>query len=999
MSRRSLLVRRVAVLAALSGAVLAGMVQAQEASNQEVQAAQGNELEAIVVTGYTVSKKKDIVGAIAVVDLKETEDKPVAGILQALQGEIPGVQITTDGNPGGGATVLIRGQGLGPLGFNAPLYIVDGVPLNVNTGLEELNPGDIQSIQVLKDAASASIYGARAANGVILITTKRGTGHMEVNVQASVSYQNLQADITPLNTDQRAQVWYTASINSGINPNNSLYTYTCKSNPCGASGYSSVLLGGFANAAGQRFIDPALTQPVSNTNWFGAVTQKARIEDTTISLSNGTDDSHFYMSFGYHNAQGVVDYSQMKRTTFRLNSDHTLFNQMFTVGENLLLTQELQNQDNFNAAGILNQALETQSIIPIYNTIGGYGGPAAGTTDHNQPVYLDQSGKSDVSKFNKLLGNVYAELRPLDGLTLRTSIGTDYSQQYYRNYFPGGQQGNVLQVDNLNTSYVYTQSETVTDTIDYKRTLCTHNNFDLLVGYENIDYHLEDFSGSGSGFASPAPNYTFLNDATTNINASGGGDAWTLRSYFANLRYDYDGKYLASLVVRRDGSSRFGANNRWGDFPSAAIGWRISQEEWFKLPWVNDLKFRLSDGTNGNQEIATNAATTVYTSRYSTTSLFANPVNSTTCPGPNCQQEIGTAYDLNGVNTGSLPSGFAKAASGNPNLKWETSKQLNFGFDLTMFDNAFDASVDIFRKRTSDILTTTVPLSTSGEGAQQVVNGGTVDNQGWEFAVGWRHAFSLPHIQSPLNLHLSGNMSHAVNKVLSLPADVVSAYPGNGTTQTVLGRSINSLYGYTGCGIFQTAAAAAASGQPGAYLGGLQICDLNHDGKITSADQTFFGSTDPKFLYGFHIDSTFQDFSFNMFWQGQVGGLVYNAWKNYQFPANNTGANFSTQALGAWSPTNTGSTVPAPTLNSVLLPATYFWEPATYLKLRNITLGYQLPDAALSHMHVAKLRIYLEGSNLLIIKDKATTLRDPEVVPGSSFPIPRTYTLGFNGSF
>ena len=226
-----------------------------------------------MVTGYTVTKKKDVVGAISLVDLKETEDKPVAGILQALQGEIPGVQINTDGNPGGGATVLIRGQGLGPLGFNAPLYIVDGVPLNVNTGLEELNPNDIQSIQVLRDAASAAIYGARAANGVIVITTKRGTGHMELSVTAAQSYQHYQSDITPLNTNQRAQVWYTASINAGLNPNNSLYTYTCKSTPCGPSGYSSVLIGGFANAAGRRFIDPGMTQPVSNTNWFNAVTQ------------------------------------------------------------------------------------------------------------------------------------------------------------------------------------------------------------------------------------------------------------------------------------------------------------------------------------------------------------------------------------------------------------------------------------------------------------------------------------------------------------------------------------------------------------------------------------------------------------------------------------------------------------------------------------------------------------------------------------------------------
>ncbi len=983
------------VLAAIAVTAYGSIARAQETTA----APEVSELDEIVVTGYTTQKKKDVVGAVSLVDLKETEDKPVAGILQALQGEIPGVQISTDGNPGGGASVLIRGQGLGPLGFNAPLYIVDGVPLNVNTGLEELNPYDIESVQVLRDAASAAIYGARAANGVFVITTKRGTGHMELTVDAAESWQDYQSDITPLNTLQRAQVWYTASINAGINPDNSLYTYTCKSNPCSASGYTSVLLGGFANAAGQRFIDPGLTQPVSNTNWFKAVTQVAKIEDSSIALSNGTDDSHFYMSFGYHDAEGTVDNSLMKRTTFRLNSDHVLFKDMVTIGENLLLTQELQNQDNANAAGILNQALETQSIIPIYTTTGGYGGPAAGTTDHNQPVYLDQSGAGDVSKFNKVLGNLYGEVRPVDGLTLRTSVGTDYSQQYFRNYFPGGQQGNVLQVDNLTTSYVYTQSETVTDTIDYKRTLWTHNNFDLLVGYENIDYHTENFAGSGSGFASPAQTYVFLNDATGDLNASGSGDAWTLRSYFTNLLYNFDGKYLASIVVRRDGSSRFGANNRWGDFPSAAIGWRLSQEEWFKLPWVDDLKLRLSDGTNGNQEIATDAGTTVYSSRYSTTSLYANPVNSAYCPGVNCQQEIGTAYDLNGANTGTLPSGFAKAATGNPNLKWETSKQLNFGFDWSLFSNAFDGSFDIFRKRTSDILTTTVPLSTSGEGAQQVVNGGTVDNKGWELEMGYRHTFSIPHLQTPLKLHLSGNVSHAVNTVLSLPADVVSAYPGNGSTETVLGRSINSLYGYTGCGIFQNAAAVAASGQPGAYVGGLKICDTNHDGKITAADQAFFGSTDPKLLYGFHIDTTFADFALNMFWSGQVGGLVNNAWKNYQFPANNTGANFSTQVLGAWSPTNTGSTVPAPTLNSVLLPATYFYESSSYLKLRNLTLGYTVPDSALSHVHVAKFRVYLEGSNLVIFKPRSTTLRDPEVIPGASFPIPKTYTLGFNGSF
>ena len=779
------------------------MAGAQQAPPAPAAAEADQGLEEIVVTGYTTEKKKDVVGAITLVDLKETEDKPVGSIMQALQGEIPGVQITTDGNPGAGTTVLIRGQGLGPLGFNAPLYIVDGVPLNTNTGLEELNPADIQSIQVLRDAASAAIYGARAANGVIVITTKKGSGHMELSVTANESYQDYQSDITPLTTTQRAQVWYTASINAGLPPNNSLYNYTCNSNPCGASGYSNVVIGGFVGSNGQRYIDPGLTQPVSNTNWFNAVTQQAKIRETTVALSNGTDDSHFYMSFGYHDAQGIVDFSEMKRTTFRINSDHSMYDGKFTLGENILLQQELQNQDNANAAGIMNQALETQSIIPIYAVGGGYGGPAAGTTDHNQPVYLDQSGRFDVSKFNKVLGNIYGDIRPFDGLTIHSSVGTDYSQQYYRNYFPGGQQGNVFQVDNLNTSYVYTESQTVTDTIDYKHTFWTHNNFDFLVGYENIDYSTENFNASGSGFASPAQTFTFQSEATADITAAGAGDAWTLRSYFGNLNYDFDGKYLANITVRDDGSSRFGANNRWGTFPSAAAGWRISQEEWFKLPWVNDFKIRVSDGTNGNQEISTAAGTTIYSPQYSTTSLFANPVNTTTCPGPNCQQEMGTAYDINGVNTGSLPSGFAKVATGNPNLKWETSRQLNFGFDWLMFDSSFDGAFDLFKKTTSNILTTTVPLSVYGEGAQQVVNGGTVENAGFELGMGWKHSFKLPHLESPLKLHLSGNISHAVNTVKSLPADVVSAYPGNGTTETVLGRSINSLFGYTSCGIFQ----------------------------------------------------------------------------------------------------------------------------------------------------------------------------------------------------
>jgi len=992
-------------LTALLGVGSAGIAVAQDPAAQETNATVESALDAIVVTGYTTQKKKDIVGAVSVADLDEIKDRPSGSIIQNLQGQIPGVQINTDGNPSGNASVLIRGQGLGPLGFNAPLYIVDGVPLNTTTGLQELNPKDIESVQVLRDAASAAIYGARAANGVIVITTKRGTGHMDLNVTASETWQYFSYNINPLTTGQRAAVLYQAGINSGTDPNtvSNLYKYTCVSTPCSSSGYSSVTIGAYADAAGNRYIDPALTQRVSNTNWFKAVTEDSKITESTISLSNSTEDSRFYSSVGYYDAHGVVKDSQFRRLSFRINADHTFFDGKLIVSDNLMLTDQKENAVNYNAAFILAQALETQSIIPIYTTTGGYGGPAAGTTDHRQPVEVLNDTKGATSDLNKLLGNLYAELRPIDGLTLRTSVGSDYSQKYYRNYTPGGYTGNVLLIDNLNTSYIWNRSITVTDTADYKFTLWAKNHFEVLGGYENIDYHTENFYGAGFGFASPADTYTFLSQATQNVTAGGGGDSWTLRSYFGKLNYDYDGKYLASATVRRDGSSRFGANNRWGIFPSAAVGWRLSQEEFFKIHWINDLKFRLSDGTNGNQEISTAAGTTIYSPRYSTTSLFANPVGTGTCPGPNCQQEIGTAYDLNGVNTGTLPSGFAKTATGNPNLKWETSKQINFGVDFVMFNNHLDGAFDVYRKRTSNILTTTVPLATAGEGAQSVVNGGTVDNRGWELELGHRIEFTIPHMSSPLNLHLSGNISHATNKVISLPADVVSAYPGNGSTQTILGRSINSIYGYSAGGIFQNAAQVAASGQPGAYVGGLRIVDVNHDGKIDANDQRFLGTTDPKYIFGVNFDANYRDWSFNMAWQGVKGGLIYNYFKGLTDFTANPGANYGGRVLSAWTPANTGSSIPAAVLSYGQVPDSYFYESASYIKLRNLALSYNLPESLRAPVHVKRLRVYLQGENLLILKPKGTVLQDPEQPnvgdPIPPFPIPKRFTVGFDGSF
>jgi TonB-linked SusC/RagA family outer membrane protein len=951
----------------------------------------------VISTGYVQEKKKDLIGAVSAVDLEQVKDRPAGNIMRNLQGEVPGVQIITDGNPVAGATVRIRGQGLGPLGFNDPLFIVDGVPLNVTSGMQEINSNDIESVQVLRDAASASIYGARAANGVVVITTKKGAPGMTLTIKAAQSRESFNYDIHPLNTQQRALAWYRASINSGFNPNNALYSYNCGSTAapaaCTSSNptYNSVTIGQYTDTAGNRYIDPALTQRVSDTNWFNAVTEDSKIVDSSVTLSNATDKSRFYTSLGFYDAHGIVRNSEFKRVTFRLNADHKLFDDRLTIGDNFMISDQRENAVNANASFILNQAIETQSIIPIRTADGkGWGGPAAGTTDHRQPVEILTDTQGNVSRLNKVLGNVYAEWQIIDGLTFRGSVGVDYSQKYYRNYTPGGYTGNVLLVDNLTTSDGWNRSTTVTDTLNYTHTFGSKHNVGALLGYETIDFSAENFAASGSGFASPDQSYTFLSQATQNVTAGGGGDAWALKSYFTKLNYDYDGKYLAAVTIRRDGSSRFGANNRYGIFPSGAVGWRLSQEPFFKVDFVNDLKLRASVGTNGNQEISSSAASTVYQSRYSTTSLFAD--------FPCCQQETGTAYDLTGANTGTLPSGFAKSQTGNPNLKWETSKQVNFGLDFAMFDNKVDGSIDVYTKRTSDILTVTQPLATAGEGAQQVVNGGTVDNKGWELGLGYKTAFNFQKLSAPINFHVGANLSHSSNKVVSLPKDVVNSFPGNGSTDTILGRSVNSLYGFLGNGIFQNQAEVNALNQPGAYVGGLRITDVNGDGKIDAKDRVFYGSTDPKYLFGVNFTASFKAWDFNMSWQGVQGGLVDNYWKHFTDFTENPGSNYGGRVLDAWSPSNTSSTIPALSRSYGVFPDTYFHEDASYIKLRNLSVSYNAPDAALKWAHMKQLRVYLRGENLVLIKHKGTVTQDPETV-GSGFPVPKRYTLGFEASF
>lgn len=931
--------------------------------------------------GYGSVKKEDLTGAVSTVELEDVVDLPAGNIMQNLQGRIPGLQITTNGSPESTATVRIRGQGLGPLGNNDPLYVIDGIP--TKSGMHELNSHDIADIQVLRDAAAASIFGARSGNGVIVITTKKGQEGLNFDFSFNQSYDEFDYDLNPLNTQQRGEAVWRAAVNDGSDPNAASPLYNFDWN----GDYQNPQLNSISLPT---YTDPNQVQRPADTNWFDEVTRSAKVTDVNFSLSGGSDRASVYSSLGYFNSEGVVDGSEFERINFRVNSDFQVTDKL-KIGENFTITNQESNLVNSLAGEILGLAIEQQSIVPVYNDEGGWGGPVPGVTDRDNPVRIIEMNRDNVSRFNKVMGNIFVEYEPIDDLTLKSSLGIDYGQYYFRNYTRAFQAGSLNFSDQLSVTDNWNRSITWTNTAEYKFDINDLHQFTVLAGTEQIDYEYEGVVGFGSGFASDDRNYAHLSQATGDVRVEGDGDKWSLNSYFARVDYNYDDRYLAGLTIRRDGSSRFGSNNRYGNFPAISAGWVVSNESFYNLEFLSTLKFRASWGKTGNQEIPTDATYTTYLSRYATQSLFTD------------LQDEGTAYDISGANGGNLPSGFVKAQTGNPDLKWETSTQTNFGIDFGLRYDTIYGSFDWFEKTTDDILTLTNPIATLGEGAQKWVNGGTIENSGFEFIVGYADYLTFDGLDDDIDVDVSFNVSSAKNKVVSLPEDVVNSFGGNGTDKTIVGHSINSVYGYVADGLFQNQAEIDAHAtQAGAGLGRVRWKDLDGNGIINEDDQMFFADTDPDYTYGFNLSLKYKNWDFNMFWQGVEGGQIRNGWRGFtDFTSLNIGSNYGDRVLNAWTTENSGSNVPALTLidnNGEGRQSSLFWEDGTYLKLRNLSIGYTPDEPWLSQYGISSARIYLQGSNLITITPSGTLSQDPET-PDGNFPIPRRITLGVNLSF
>ena len=937
-------------------------------------------LNEVVVTGYTTQRKADLTGAVSVVSVDELAKQNENNPIKAMQGRVPGMNIAADGAPSGSATVRIRG--IGTLNNNDPLYIIDGVP--TKAGMHELNGNDIESIQVLKDAASASIYGSRAANGVIIITTKRGkSGTIKVDFDASLSVQTYAHRMEVLNAKEFGQVMWQGYVNDGLNPNqNGLgYHYDWSYDAQGRPVLSGMTM--------SKYLDAAGTTPAADTDWFDETTRTGLIQQYNVSLSNGSEKGASFFSLGYYNNKGIIKQSDFERLSARMNTEYKLMKvgelDVVTIGEHFTLNRTSEVQA---PGGFLENVLQFNPSLPVYTRDGKYAGPVGGYPDRENPVARLDRNSDNRYTYWRMFGDAYVNINPLKNFNIKSTFGLDYAQKEQRIFQYPITEGTVAN----STNGVEAKQEHWTKWM--WNAIATYNletgkhRADAMIG---IELNREDdkwFSGKKYDFAVLNTDYMWPNAAVGEAEAYGAGEGYTLLSYFGKANYTYDDKYMASFTIRRDGSSRFGKNNRYGTFPSVSLGWRINQENFMKdIKWIDNIKLRASWGQTGNQEISNIARYTLFESNYGEAGFGG--------------QSYGTSYDIQGTNGGQqLPSGFKRNQLGNDDLKWETTTQTNIGLDFGLLRNALYGSFEWYYKKTTDILVYMPGIGVMGEGSSQWINAGEMLNKGVELNIGYRGE------AGDFQYDIAGNIGTYRNEVTKIPETIAAngTFGGNGV-ESVVGHPMGAQVGYVYDGIFKSQAEIDNHAtQNGAGLGRIRWKDLNGDNVINEKDQEWIYSPVPDFTWGLNIYLQYKQFDLSMFWQGVQGVDVISDLKketDLWSGLNISNLNKGNRLLDAWTPNNMGSNIPAISTmdnNNEKRVSSYFVENGSYAKLRTIQLGYNLPKSVIEKIHLSRLRMYLSAQNLLTIKSKNFTGVDPENA-NFGYPIPLNITFGLNVSF
>ncbi len=893
-------------------------------------------LNEVVVTGYTAQRKKDITGAVAVVNMNETKQESNVNILSSIQGRVPGVVINNSGDPGGtGFSVVIRG--FSTTGATGPLYVIDGVP---TTNPYALTSADIESMQVLKDAASATIYGARANNGVIIITTKKGrSAKTNVTFTSFVGVQQIANRLHYLNTEQYGQAVWQAYKNSGLTPSHSVY----------GSGPTPVV---------PAFIDPGQTTPTGNTDWLGEIFHRSAIQSYNLGLSKASDKSTFYLGTSYEKDNGIQIYSGYDKYNTRLNSSFNA-SKAITIGENMQVTY--YRQLNFGPAA-MNNAVFQFPYIPVHDNNGNFAGPFAGDqSDKRNPVGQLYNNRNNWMQNWRIFGNVFAEAQIVNGLTFRTSFGVDYTNFFQRNFQPSyieGSHGNPTAY--LTTAENHGLSYTWSNTLNYHLVKGDHV-FDILGGVEAIKFRLESFSGTNNGFIINDYSYAYLGSATGNPTAAGGATENSLLSQFGKLNYSFLDKYLFSATIRRDGSSRFGKNNQYGVFPAFSAGWRLNKEKFLaNVSQINDLKLRGSWGQTGNQEIGD----------YNTFDFFRTNADFSN-------------YNLVGTNTGAQ-AGYYASQLGNPNLKWEAQTQTDLGLDFTGFKSHVTGSIDLYDKKTTNLLINPALLAVAGSATPPYINSGKVQNRGVELGIGYNDRYS-----SGFNWSADFNIAFNQNKVIALASGVPYITTDYGRIEP--GHAMNEFYGYVADGIFHNQSEVdlynktVTSGDLQPAPGRIRYKDVNGDGTIDANDRTYIGSPNPKFNYGLNLSSGYKGLDASVFFSGVYGNKIFNEDKKYSV-LGLFASNYSTEVLNAWTPSNQNSNIPAlqQTLtNNEGRTSSYYVESGSYLKIKSIVIGYTLPKGMMSRIGIQSIRFYLQGQNLFTFTKYSGM--DPESVGTGPF--------------
>ena len=953
------------------------------APNMNVVLSEDNELlEEVVVTGYTTQRKADLTGSVAVVQTKGLKTSSDTDPMRALQGKVAGMTITSNGSPAATATVRIRGIG----SFNSnqdPLYVIDGVP--TTSALNTLNMNDIESMQVLKDAASASIYGSRAANGVIIITTKSGKKDQKVKVDftasAQASFYNSQSKMKLSNTYQYATTMAQAALNDGLDP--VIYAQNYGLNLNAANGvpitaYDPVTgqnvnftVGGLYNG----YINTNQTMIFSDTDWLDAISRTGFTQSYDISISHGTDKSTQMFSVGYKKANGILKYTDFENIAVRMNSTYNI-NKVVSVGENFTLTYS----DQVDCQPLEN-ALKMSPTVPVYEKDGvTFGGPVGGMSDRQNPLRELYQNRDNRLTMWRLFGNGYINLKPIKGLDIRSNFGLDYNASFIHS-MTYTFVSDIVREDTPKTGVGQTNDLkwNWSTTANYLVPLPEDHTLTVLGGVELYKQQVIDISGNAEEFAVENALYMWPSAATGTQKLYGGQAGYTLVSLFGKLDYNWHDLLLASFTIRRDGSSRFGKNNRYGTFPAASLGYRLSKH--LHQDWLDDLKLRASWGQTGNQAIANSARYTILTADYGS------------------GRDASTAYDLKAEGSGTYPSGYRVTQTGNDNIKWETATQYNVGLDYAFFSNSLYGTVDAYIKKVKDMLINPAYLGSVGEGGASWQNGPSLENKGMEFTVGYRN-------KTPFGMtyNINANLDFFRNKVTYLPETTTGSYAHTAYENLVEAKvPYGSIVGYVVDGLFQSRDEVLASGQENARLGGLKYADLDGNGIINSNDQTWIFNPVPDFSYGLNIELGYKSFDFAMFWQGVHGQDVYNGQKFQTdfFSLTDPGSNKGSRMMDAWTLGNTSSSIPALTTSNVGdegRTSSYFVENGGYLKLRSLQFGYSLSEKLLKKAHMSNARVYVSGNNLLTIKSSSLTCSDPEN-PGWAYPIATSVSLGIQLGF